>query len=207
MDIEDTVLAPAEFADSGDGSVTSISFSSRTLELIDIITQLDLMWEKLGISQPKYKWQTLVYMLKGAWAVLESKDNPDIRAQAAHSMRELIEKMYYPLGQMSDDMQNPSSLPEGDKRRAHIWLLVEYFIGNGGQTSEQIIDAQTDAIWELRQYFLDISHHSSKGDPTDVEEIKRKIIEMENILFNLFRPQRIEELDELDALMAQGEPV
>ncbi len=172
--MEDTELAPAEFADSGDDSVSAVSFNSRTLELMEIITQ-------------------------------ESKDNPDMLAHAGQSMRELIEKAYYVIGEVSDKSQDPSTLAEGDKRRIQISILIVFFIGNGGQTSEQIIDAQTDAILELRQYFVEIAHHSSTRNTTTIEEMKQKITEMEKILFNLVSPQPIEDLEELDALIAQGE--
>lgn len=203
--MEDVELAPAEFADSDNSAVSPVSLSPRTSELIEILTQLDIKWQAIGITQVTFKWQDLAYMLKGAWGALESKYNPDMLPQAAHSMRELIEKAYYVIGEVSDKPQDPSILEEGDGRRIQISLLVEYFIGNDGQTSQQIIDAQTDAIFELRQYFLDIAHHSSKRKSTTVEEMIEKITDMEEVILNLLSPQPIEDLDKLDALMAQGE--
>lgn len=202
--MEDAELAPTEFADSG-SAASAVSFSSHTLELINAIVQLDVKWQSLGINQYNLKWQDLVNMLKGAWAVLESKDNPDMQAHAAHSMRELIEKAYYLIGQVPDQAQGTDGSEEDDNKRTPARLLVEFFIGNDGSTSEQIIDSQADALWKLRQDFVEISHHSSEQKTIDVEEMRQKITEMEEILLNLFSPQPIEDLDELDALMAQGE--
>ena len=203
--MENTELSPAEFADSDNGTASPVTLSPRTLELIEILMQLDIKWQALGITQVTFKWQDLARMLKGAWGALESKYNPDMLPQAAHSMRELIEKAYYVIGEVSDKTQDPSALEEGDGRRIQLSLLVEYFVGNDGQTSRQIIDAQTDAIFELRQYFVEIAHHSSKRNTSTVEEMKQKISDMEEIIFNLLSPQPIEDLDKLDALMAQGE--
>lgn len=201
--MEGTELAPAEFADSGSNSYV-VSFNSHTLKLINSIIQLDIKWQSLGINQYSLKWQDLVNMLKGSWAVLESTDNPEMQAHAAHSMRELIEKACYLIGQVPDKVQG-SDGSEDDKKRTPTRLLVEFFISNDGSTSEHIIESQTDALWKLREDFVEISHHSSEQKTIDVEEMKQKITEMEEILLNLFCPQSIKDLDELDALMAQGE--
>jgi hypothetical protein len=187
--VEDTELASAEFADSGDRSVPMVSFNSRTLELVS----------RLG-SESQY----LADMLKGAWATLDSSDNPDVLAQAAHSMRELIEKAPYLIARVPILSQDPGTLVVGETRRDQIRLLVTAYVGNDGQTSEQILEAQTEDILTLRVYFVDVSHHRQA---TTIDDIKQKITELENILFNFISPQSIEDLDELDALMAQGEPV
>jgi len=186
--MEDAELAPTEFADSGDDWASAVSFSSRTLELIG----------RLGGES-----QHLADMLRGAWATLDSSENPDMLAQAAHSMRELIEKAPYLIARAPIQSQDPRILVEGETRRDQIRSLVATYVGNGGQTSEQILEAQTDDILSLRTYFQDVSHHRQE---TTIDEIKQKIIELENILFNFISPQPIEDLDELDALMAQGEP-
>lgn len=186
--MEDAELESAEFADSGDDSVAVVSFSSRTLELIG----------RLGSES-----QHLADMLKGTWATLESSDNPDMLAQAAHSMRELIEKAPYLIARVPLQSQDPRTLVDGETRRDQIRSLVATYVGNDGQTSEQILEAQTDDIWTLRGYFVDVAHHRQQ---TTIDEIKQKITELENILFNFISPQPIEDLDELDALMAQGEP-
>lgn len=204
--MEDTEVASAGFARSDDTITSTVSFGSRTLELVEVIDQLDTKWQNLGINQHDLKWRDLVPMLKGAWAALEPKDNPDRVAHAAHSMRELFEKACYLIGQVPDHTQDMDDLEEDDKRTP-ARLLVDFFIGNEGSTSEQILDFQADAIWKLRKDFVEISHHSSEHKTIGIEEMKLKIGEMENVLLDLFSPQPIEDLDELDALMAQGESV
>ena len=51
--------------------------------------------ELLGIFRKEAP--KLANMLEGAWAVLNSSDNPDMLPQAAHSIRELIEKAPYEI--------------------------------------------------------------------------------------------------------------
>lgn len=135
--MEDAELAPAEFADSG-STASAVSFSSHTLELINAIVQLDVKWQSLGINQYNLKWQDLVNMLKGAWAVLESKDNPDMQAHAAHSMRELIEKAPYYIDAVPIQSKDPNKRPtNGETRKEHIRILVTTYAGKDGQISEQ----------------------------------------------------------------------
>ena len=185
--MEDAELESAEFADSGDGSVNVVSLSSRTLELIG----------RLGGES-----QHLANMLKGAWVTLDSSDNPDMLAQAAHSIRELIEKAPYYIERVPIQSQDPK-ITNGEYRRNQIRSLVTTYVGNDGQTSEQILEAQTDTILSMRDYFVAAAHHGG----ANLEEMKQNITELENVLLNFLNPQPIEDLDELDALMLQGEMV
>ena len=185
--MEDAEVISTEFADSGDSSAVAVSFSSSTLELISALS---------GESQH------LAYMLQGAWVALDSSDNPDMLAQAAHSIRELIEKAPYYIERVPIQSQDPK-VTNGEYRRNQIRSLVTTYVGNNGQTSEQILEAQTDIILSLRDYFVAAAHHGGAS----LEEMKQKITELESILFNFISPQPIEDLDELDALIAQGEPV
>src|SRR5438445_9399810 len=57
----------------------AVSLDSRTLRLLELLS------EKSG---------DLADMLKGAWITLDSSGNPDMLAQVAHSMRELMEKAH-----------------------------------------------------------------------------------------------------------------
>lgn len=183
--MDDAELGGGESADSIDTSATGVAFSSRTLEVIGKLG---------GESQP------LGDMLLGAWATLESVNNPDMLAQAAHSIRELIEKAPYYIERVPIVSKDPKT-PGEELRRSQVRSLVTVYVGNGGQTSRQIVEAQTDAIMSLRNYFVTVSHHRE----TSLEELKREIAALETILLNFLDPRPIEDLDELDALIAQGE--
>lgn len=56
---------------------TPVGFDSRTLRLLELLSA---------------KSKELASMLRGAWIVLSTTDNPDVLPQAAHSIRELMEK-------------------------------------------------------------------------------------------------------------------
>lgn len=156
--------------------------------------------EQLG-NEHKY----LSDMLRGAWAVLESSNNPDMLPQAAHSVRELIEKAPYYIDAVPIQSKDPNKKPiNGETRKDHIKILVTTYAGKDGQISEHLLNALTESIWSLRKYMLDVAHH---GKETDYKELKRNITSLENILFNFLNPQPIDDLENLDALIQQGELV
>jgi hypothetical protein len=57
----------------------TVSLDSRTLRLLELLSE---------------KSEDLANMLRGAWINLDSSGNPDMLAQVAHSMRELMEKAH-----------------------------------------------------------------------------------------------------------------
>jgi hypothetical protein len=58
---------------------SAVSYDSRTLRLLELLSENS---------------EDLANMLRGAWITLESSGNPDVLAQVAHSMRELMEKAH-----------------------------------------------------------------------------------------------------------------
>lgn len=171
-------------------SRSGVSFSQQTLRLIALLE---------GSSQD------LADMLKGAWAVLESADNPDMLSQAGHSMRELIEKAPFSIPGVPVLAASPSSRDRvpGETRRSQIQATIRTLAGNDGRISEQIVEAQSQVIMALRSYFMDDAAHH--GRTTTIDEMRRSILELEDILLNLLSPESINDLDEIDDLIAQGE--
>lgn len=58
---------------------SAISYDSRTLRLLEVFSESS---------------EDLANMLRGAWTTLGASGNPDVLAQVAHSMRELMEKAH-----------------------------------------------------------------------------------------------------------------
>lgn len=167
---------------------SGISFSRQTLRLITLLE---------GTSQD------LADMLKGAWAVLESADNPDMLSQAGHSMRELIEQAAFSIPGVPILATTRRDRINGESRRDQIQATIRTLAGNDGRISEQIVEAHSQIIMGLRSYFLnDAAHH---GRTTTIDEMRRSIIELENLLLNLLSPESINDLDEIDDLIAEGE--
>lgn len=138
-------------------------------------------------------------MLKGAWVALNSIDNPDMLPQVAHSMRELIEKAPLKIPEVPVEKDDPGT------RKTQIIALINAYNGSDGQTPAQVLTAQLDVLWTLREFFVPVSHHN-KPDVT-IDEVRQAIIGIEECLLNLMSPEPIPDLAELDALIAQGEAI
>lgn len=174
-------------SDSLDEQATqaTISFDSRTLRLIELLTE---------------KSEDLANMLKGAWITLNASDNPDMLPQVAHSMRELVEKAPYKIPEVPVEQDDPGS------RKTQIIALIQAYNGsNGQQTPAQLLTTQLNILWTLRELFVSIAHHG-KPDAT-IDEVKQAIVQFEECLLNLMSPEPIPDLDELDALIEEGEAV
>lgn len=169
---------------------SGISFSRQTLRLIALLESTS---------------QDLADMLKGAWAVLESADNPDMLSQAGHSMRELIEKAPFSIPGVPVLAASPrhKDRVRGETRRNQIQATVRTLAGTDGRISEQIVEAQSQVIMTLRSYFMDDAAHH--GRTTEMDEMRRSILELENVLLNLLAPESIDDLDKIDDLIASGE--
>jgi hypothetical protein len=159
------------------------SYDSRTLALLELLSE---------------KSQDLADMLRGAWVTLNSSDNPDVLPQVAHSMRELVEKAPYRIPEVPVQRDDP-----GTRKTQIIALIRAYNNSNGQQTPAQLLTAQLEILWTLREYFVSVAHHG-KPEAT-VDEVRQAIVQFEECLLNLMSPEPIPDLDELDKLIAQGE--
>lgn len=84
-------------------SQSTISYDPRTRTLLDVFAE---------------KSEDLANMLRGAWTALDSSGNPDMLAQVAHSMRELMEKAH-------DHMVEVPVKIEGNGLKAAVITLAE----------------------------------------------------------------------------------
>lgn len=159
----------------------TISLDARTLRLLEILSE---------------KSEDLAYMLKGAWVTLNSTDNPDMLPQVGHSMRELIEKAPHRIPEVPVEKDDPGT------RKVQIIELIQTYNGSG-QAPAQLLTAQIDRLWPLRDYFMAVAHHN-KPEET-VESVRNAIINFEECMLNLISPEPIPDLDELDVLIAEGE--
>jgi hypothetical protein len=166
-----------------DLEVTVVSLDSRTLRLLELLS---------------VKSQELADMLKGAWVALSVADNPDMLPQVGHSMRELIEKAPLKMPDVPIEKDDPVH------RKVQIITMIKTFNGSD-QTPAQLLTTQLDILWPLRDYFMAVAHHN-KPEAT-INEVKQAMVSLEECLLNLMNPEPIPDLDDLDALIAQGEAI
>lgn len=88
--------------------VTTVSYDTRTLLLLELLSE---------------KSEELANMLKGAWVVLSTKDNPDMLPQVAHSMRELMEKAPIKLPSVPI-VQGTKNLKNDVKELGDKWAIM-----------------------------------------------------------------------------------
>jgi len=157
------------------------SLDSRTLQLLELLSS---------------KSQELADMLKGAWFALNVSDNPDMLPQVCHSMRELVEKAPLKIPEVSIEKDVPT------ERKPQMIAMIKTFNGSE-QTPAQLVTAQIDALWPLRDFFMEVAHHNRPS--VTVDEVRLAIINLEEALLNIISPQPIPDLDELDLLIAEGE--
>jgi len=160
-----------------------VSLDSRTLRLLELLSE---------------KSQDLADMVKGAWISLNTADNPDMLPQVCHSMREFVEKAPHRFPEVPVEKDDPAT------RKVQIIALIRTFNGSS-QTPAQLLTAQLDILWPLRDFFMAVAHHNMPD--VTVETVRESIIALEECFLNLMSPEPIPDLDELDAIMAEGEAV
>lgn len=210
------------------------SFSPQTQQLHRVLSE---------------KSELLARMLHGAWIAISNTRNPESLVQAAHSIRELMEKAPIEIpevpvqqgsGNLTDEVralqsawqqiknskwtESPPWIGEIDSTLSG-WLskaddFFNSFNENHKTRTEQLVDAlssldqagnplppalvkeKVEEWKKLRQYFLSIAHHGRTGE---YDEFTNNISDLEVFLLNLLYPQPIKDIDELDALISEGE--
>lgn len=184
--MKDAELAKVKSSEDASLSNAVITLESQTLELLDALRK---------------ESQELADMLEGAWVVLGSSNNPDMLAQAAHSIRELIEKAPYKIPSVPIRATEPKSTVEGESRNDQAGLMMRTLAGKHGQISEQLLTAKLDVYSGIREYAVAVSHHDKK---TRSEELRHKIQDLENIFLDLMGSRTAEDFDDIDRLVEQG---
>lgn len=188
--MEDAELATNKPAEDANLFNPIVVFEPQTNDLIDVFRK---------------ESQKLANMLEGAWAVLGSRNNPDMLSQAAQSIRELIEKAPFELPAVPIEATNPEKLVDGENRTNQVELMIRALAGKNGQISEQLLKTMLNTYKDIRDYFVIVAHHGN--ETTTIEEMKQKIANLEDIFLNLIGSRTLEDFDKLDEYIAQGEAV
>ena len=226
----------SDFLNIDEVQTPGISLDSRTLGLLELLTEKD---------------QGLADMLKGAWVTLNTTDNPDMLPQVAHSMRELMEKAAIRLPNVPIE-QGSNNLKNDVKALHEKWSVVmqgrEDILSWSGEIDQPLLntlnDIDTFFTGFLTKYqprneqssaLIQALDGSGSQMPTQilnarlkqwnglrelflsvahhgkpyiaVEGLTDAIVELEDFLLNLITPEPIPDLDDLDILMAEGEAV
>jgi len=218
----------------------TVRLRNETLQLLDMFSH-------------EYNAENLASMLHAAWITLETPNsNPDFVPQAAHSIREFIEKAHDQIVEIPVKIegnglkgaiillndkwysatQNTKSInitdwsgtidspfqkmlkslgnffatfsaehrPRGAQHKAVLATL-----DGSGQPIPEAIAKERLKLWsELDDLFKDVAHH---GKTLTKEELKAKIIVLEDFILDIKYPERsapIDILNELDNLIAEG---
>jgi len=208
--------------------------STQTLLLLEALNEKD---ELLG------------RMLYGSWYSVNDTKNPEAYPQAAHSIRELMEKapdlipdvpVKQGTGSLSEDVRVLHEawkiIKSGAWKSAPPWKgsidntleswlgKAETFFEDFGKNHEtrkqqvakaitaldksgqplpaKLIEIRVKEWGELSKYFMKIAHHGAVADPAEFE---LEVQLLEEFLLSLIHPQPIPVMDELDALIAEGE--
>ena len=87
-------------------------------------------------------------------------------------------------------------------RNKQIEITIAALDKSGQNLPENLMAARVKQWSNLREYFLAICHHGKDGK---LDEFKAKLGELEAFLLDLIHPEPIPLLDELDALISEGE--
>ena len=215
---------------------TPVSFDSRTLRLLELLSDkseelADMLrgaWpalntgdnpdvlpqvahsmrelmEKAAIKLPDVPVQQGTNNLKNDVKALGDKWHVVVRARRVEAMWE---------GEIDVDLQTMLSdlnvffsefSTKYQPRNEQSSALIQALDGSGGRIPAQLLKMKLKQWNNLREYFLSVAHH---GKPqTKREEVREAIVSLEDFLLNLMTPEPIPELNELDALISEGESV
>ena len=134
----------------------------------------------------------------GALRALSDEHNPDRIPQAAHSLRELLEKL--PRVVFQGDRHE---LLEGAGRRDEARMLIENADPLANQLHSVVREGKRDRLHELRLQLVKFSHHG--GQPT-IDDFNGCLEELERTILDLFSPISAQDQHEIRTILDLGHP-
>ena len=159
--------------------------SQRQLEIVQALQSRET--EKYRLSQ----W----YL--GALYALDNHYNPDRISQAAHSLRELMEKL--PRVVLESDWFEKRGRPS---RREQGQLVIEETDPLSEQMDAKIREAKRDGIHHLRKRLEEFAHH---GSTPDVKEFADCLQLLERTILDLLAPISAQDQQEIQSILNQPE--
>ena len=162
---------------------------------------LQLSQRQLGVIQALQSRETEKYRLshwyQGALYALDDYYNPDRIPQAAHSLRELMEKL--PRVVLESDWFENRGRPT---RREQGQLVMEETDPLSKQLDARIQEAKGDRFHQLRKRFEEIAHH--RGIP-DVKEFADCLELLERTILDMLAPISAQDQQEIQSILHQAE--
>ncbi len=146
------------------------------------------------VSQGSGNLANDVRVLQEAWRSVKA-DNPNCPPWAGDinsSLGGWLEKAEV----FFEDFSNSHQI-----RAQQIQLTITSLDQSGQSLPSSLVDEKVREWNNLRQYFIKVAHHNKK---TDDESLRQKVTELEVFLLNLLYPKPIQDMDEIDALIAEG---
>ena len=157
--------------------------SQRQLEVVQALQSRET--EKYRLSQ----W----YL--GALYALDNHYNPDRISQAAHSLRELMEKL--PRVVLESDWFEKRGRPS---RREQGHLVIEETDPMSEQMDAKIQEAKRDGFHQLRKRLEEFAHH---GRTPDVKEFADCLELLERAILDLLAPISAQDQQEIQSILNQ----
>lgn len=173
------------FRNENPGKPSPLELSQRQLEVIQALQSRET--EKYRLS----------HWYQGALYVLDNYYNPDRISQAAHSLRELMEKL--PRVVLESDWFEKRGRPS---RREQGQLVIQETDPLSEQMDARIQEAKRDRFHQLRTRFEEIAHH---GGTPDVKEFADCLELLERTILDLLAPISAQDQQEIQSVLHQAE--
>ena len=134
----------------------------------------------------------------GALYALRDENNPERVSQAAHSLRELWEKL--PRVLFEDDWYRLRGQPT---RRAQGLMVIENSDPLVSQLTPAIRDAKSNHLHQLRDQLERLAHHQGEAR---VEEFQECLENLEQIILDLYAPISAQDFLEIRTILDSAHP-
>ena len=134
----------------------------------------------------------------GALHALDSHHNPDRISQAAHSLRELIEKLPRVVHE-SDVKAKKFGLPDQQlNRREQVQQALASIDPMANQLGSEIQESKRDQLFDLWKSLEGFAHHKSNPE---IAEFIKGVKELETIVFDLLAPITAQDQEEIQTIL------
>ena len=129
----------------------------------------------------------------GALYAVSNHHNPDSIPQAAHSLRELMEKL--PRVVLESDWYERRGRPS---RREQGQIVIEEIDPLSDQLNARIQEAKGDRLYQLRQQLEKFAHH---GDDPEIKDFESCLGMLERAVLDLFAPITAKDQQEIRSIL------
>lgn len=172
------------------------AYSQASHSIRELMEKAPIYMPDVPVKQSSNKLSEDVRVLHGAWKIIKSgawKSTPPWKGFIDDTLEGWLSKAETFFGDYSKNHET---------RRQQVAKAITALDKSGQPLPAKLIEIRVKEWGGLSQYFMKIAHH---GSVTDSLEFKLNVQLLEEFLLSLMHPQPIPIMDELDALIAEGE--